>query len=143
MIHSELDQFVAVAGLLVEVSELKTVFRELRVCCGLPFVFVRAVHAFDFVGVVVEVSVFWVYLPIEVISHPNALAGVGVGKKKHIPRAALRDDDGLDGNGLVGVDVKCGEHFFFPFRLSFTDALMIRRLPYEINFGVSRFNYNI
>lgn len=107
-VMSGLDQLVAVSGLLVEVAELQTVFGELRVCRGLPFFLVGAVHVLDFVGVGVEVAVFRVDLPFEVIPHPNAPAGVGVGQEEHVAGVALFDDDGLDVDGLVGVDVGCG-----------------------------------
>lgn len=63
-------------------------------------VFIPSVHAFDFFGVVVEVSALWVNPPIELIRHPNALTGVGVGYKERITCVAL-----ADGDWLVGVDV--------------------------------------
>lgn len=136
---SGFDEFPSVSGFLIELAEPETVNRKPPVRCGLPFILILAVYVFDSFGIGVRVGASQVDEPLGgVRSHPDAVAGVRVNNEKRVVCVAPVYGDRLDGNGLVGVDVKCGEHFFsfqgFRFLL---DGLMIRQVSYEIKFGVS------
>lgn len=104
---SDFNQLVPASGLFVEGTQLKPVVGKQFVCRSLPLFLVPSVHAFDFFGVVVKVSVFWANLPTEVISYPNTLASVGVGYEKRIACVTLANGYRLDCDSLVGVDVNC------------------------------------
>lgn len=54
---SGFNQLVPISGFFVESTQLKPVVGKQFVCRGLPLFFVPTVHAFDFFGVVVEVSI--------------------------------------------------------------------------------------
>lgn len=113
MVHSGFNQFPSVSGLFIEFTKSETVCGESAVRRRLPFVLILAVYVFDSFGVGVGIAASQVDEPLGgVCSHPDAVAGAGIDDEKRVVCVASVYGDRLDGNGLVGVDVKCGEHFF-------------------------------
>ena len=103
-----------VSVLPVEFAEPETVCGEPHVCRRLPFVLIHAVYVFDSFGIGVGITASQVDEPLRgVRSHPDAVAGAGINNEKRVVCVAPDYGDRLNGNGLISVDVKCGEHSLF------------------------------
>lgn len=145
---SELNQLPP-SGFLIEPAELEAVFREFHVCGGLPLVASHFEQA-DFFGVGAEVLALQVDEAFLVcVVEPDALAGFRIRDEKRFMRDARLYSTELASTamGLTGMYLSVSASYAvsisFPSGFSFADALIIRQAPYEINFVVSRFDYNI